>query len=70
MPVVEKARYLGVVLNRNANHEAAVDDRIAEASSAFCKLKTSLFKSDDISLPAKRAAYVALVLSILLYGSE
>ena len=70
IPVVEKARYLGGMLNRNANHEAAVDDRIAKASSAFGKLKPRLFKSDDISLPAKRAAYVALVLSILLYGSE
>ena len=27
-------------------------------------------QADDISLPAKRATYVALVLSILLYGSE
>ena len=29
-----------------------------------------MFKSRKISLPAKRVAYVALVLSILLYGSE
>jgi hypothetical protein len=29
-----------------------------------------VFKSRSISLPAKRAAYVELVLSILLYGSE
>jgi hypothetical protein len=33
--------------------------------SAFGKLKGYVFASKDISLPAKRAAYVALVLSIL-----
>ena len=70
IPVVEKAVYLGGVIDKNLNHETAVDARISKASAAFGKLKGYVFASKDISLPAKRAAYVALVLSILLYGCE
>ena len=62
--------YLGGVIDKNLNHETAVDARISKASAAFGKLKGYVFASKDISLPAKRAAYVALVLSILLYGCE
>ena len=48
---------------------ADVDARVAAASSAFGALHR-VFKSKAISLPAKRAAYVACVLAVLLYGSE
>ena len=70
IPVVEKAVYLGGVIDKNLNHETAVDARISKAPAAFGKLKGYVFASKDISLPAKRAAYVALVLSILLCGYE
>jgi hypothetical protein len=66
IPVVEKAVYLGGVIDRDLNHETAVDGRISKAPAAFGKLKGYVFASKDISLPAKRAAYVALVLSVLL----
>ena len=55
---------------RQKRHEADVDARIAAASSAFAKLKPLVFKNKNISIEAKRAAYVACVLTILLYGSE
>ena len=70
IPVVNKAKYLGSVLDREPGHEADVDARIASASSAFAKLKPLVFKNKNISIEAKRAAYVACVLTILLYGSE
>ena len=70
IPVVDKAKYLGSILDREPGHEADVDARIAAASSAFAKLKPLVFKNKNISIEAKRAAYVACVLTILLYGSE
>ena len=70
IPVVSKAKYLGSILGREPGHEADVDARVAAASSAFAKLKPLVFKNKDISIEAKRAAYVACVLTILLYGSE
>ena len=70
IPVVDKAKYLGSILDREPGHEADVDARIASASSAFAKLKPLVFKNKNISIEAKRAAYVACVLTILLYGSE
>ena len=69
IPVVDKAKYLGSILDREPGHEADVDARTASASSAFAKLKPLVFKNKNISIEAKRAAYVACVLTILLYGS-
>ena len=59
IPVVNKAKYLGSILDRELGHEADVDARIAAASSAFAKLKPLVFKNKNISIEAKRAAYVA-----------
>ena len=70
IPVKEKAKYLGSWLNRNANHAVDIEARISKASAAFGRLKPLVFKNKGISLPAKRAVYVAIVMSILLYGSE
>ena len=39
IPVVDKAKYLGSILDREPGHETDVDARIAAASSAFAKLK-------------------------------
>ena len=58
------------MLNRDADCAVDVDARIGKAAAAFGKLKPLVFKSKNISLPAKRAAYVVIVMSILLYGSE
>ncbi len=50
-------------------HISDVEARISQANGAFASLKI-LFKNKNISLEAKRAAYVTCVLSILLYGCE
>ena len=70
IPIVSKAKYLGSMMSRDSTDDMDVDARITAASRAFGALSKCVFKSRKISLPAKRAAYVALVLSILLYGSE
>jgi hypothetical protein len=56
IPAVEKAVYLAGVIDKNPNHEAAVDMRIAKAHAAFDKLGGYVSASKKISLPAKRAA--------------
>ena len=62
-------RYLGVTLSSSINDLADVESRIAAASGAFRKLE-SVFLSRKVKPRAKRAAYVAVVLPILIYGSE
>jgi len=47
-----------------------VEARITAATRAFGSLGKLVFQSASVSPAAKREAYVALVLSILLYGSE
>ena len=65
----QKFRYLGVVLSHSINDLADVDSRVTAASGAFASL-SSIFLSSRVKPDAKRAAYVGLVLPILLYGSE
>ena len=67
---MNEAKYLGSMMSRECTDNTDVDARIAAVSRAFGALSKFVFKSRSTSLPAKRAAYVALVLSILLYGSE
>lgn len=47
-----------------------MEARIAAASQIFGSLSKLVFQSTAVSLPAKREAYVALILAILLYGNE
>jgi hypothetical protein len=62
--------YLGSVIHHSLTCEADVDRRIAKASAAFGALQQSFFKSRIPALEDKGRVFVALVLSILLYGSE
>ena len=70
MPVVEKFPYLGSVLTRDCRDDVDVAKRIEAASGAFGALRKCIFASSDIAFTAKSAVYIALILSILLYGSE
>jgi hypothetical protein len=47
-----------------------VDQRISAASKIFGMLRENVFSHKKVSYRAKRAAYTAIVLSTLLYGSE
>ena len=63
-------KYLGGILTRNCKDGADVSARIKAAGAAFGALRRCVFASREVSGLAKRAVYVGLVLSILLYGSE
>jgi hypothetical protein len=70
IPVVDKAKYLGTMISRDGTDVVDVEARSVAAARAFGSLSKLVFRSAQVSAKAKREAYVALVLSILLYGSE
>ena len=63
IPVVDKAKYLGSIVSRDCTDDVDVSARILAASKAFGALGDCLFRSDSVSVAAKREAYVALVMA-------
>ena len=70
MPVVSVFRYLGDFVSGDLSDECAVEARISDAGKAFGALRKCLFGSHSVTPQAKRRAYEALILSILLFGCE
>jgi hypothetical protein len=62
-------KYLGSIVHYSLSSEADVDKRIKSATGAFGALK-NVFTNRHLDLKLKGRIYVALCLSILLYGSE
>ena len=62
-------KYLGSIVHYSLSSEADVDKRIKSATAAFGALKNVL-TNKRLDLKLKGRIYVALCLSILLYGSE
>jgi hypothetical protein len=62
-------KYLGSIVHYSLASDADVDKRIRPASAVFGALK-NILTNKDIDLKVKGSVYVALRLSILLYGSE
>jgi hypothetical protein len=62
-------KYLGSIVHYSLSSEADVDKRIKSATAAFGALK-NVFTNRHLDLNIKGRIYVALCVSILLYGSE
>jgi hypothetical protein len=60
---------MGSIVHCSLSSEADVDKRIKSATAAFGALK-NVFTNRQLDLKLKGRIYVALCLSILLYGSE
>lgn len=70
--VVEKVdtiKYLGTVINSNANPSKEIQCRIEQARSAFCKIRKAL-TDREINLNLKLRFVKCYVWSVLLYGAE
>ena len=65
---VEDFTYLGWQQHREVHGEVAV--RLGKASRAFACLRSSIFRSKQLSVAIKREVYRAVVLSTLMYGAE
>ena len=70
LAAVDKFTYLGSTLSRNVNIDDEVDSRIAKASSAFGRLRSSVWERKGISLSTKLSVYRAIVFTTLLYACE
>ena len=67
---VEQFKYLGTHISQSLDSDLDVGIRIDKASQAFGALRQSTFSNKDVKPEMKGRIYVALVLGVLLYGSE
>ena len=70
LKAVDKFTYLGSTLNRSANLDDEIDTRIAKASSAFGRLRGTVWERRGIQRNTKIKVYKAVVLPTLLYACE
>ena len=62
--------YLGSLITNDGSSSRYITSRIAKAASAMCRLSYPLFRKHRIGIQTKINMYRALVVSVLLYGSE
>lgn len=67
---VEHFNYLGSIVNRSANIDDEVRNRINAASRSFWSLRERVFDNHDLSVQTKAAVYRAIVIPTMLYGCE
>ena len=70
LPVVDNFCYLGCILKSDAKADEDINSRIAKASAAFGRLRNRLWDEHGIRLDTEISVYVAVVLTVLLYGCE
>ncbi|KAK7872160.1 hypothetical protein R5R35_001726 [Gryllus longicercus] len=68
--LVEQFNYLGSLVTTGGDLDAEISHRIRNASYAFYKLRDRVFNCNDLTIITKIMVFKAVVLSILLYGSE
>ena len=67
---VDSFTYLGSLITNDGSSSRDITYRIAKAASAVYRLPNPLFRKHRISIQTKINMYRALVVSVLLYGSE
>ena len=67
---VDSFTYLGSLITNDGSSSRDITSRLAKAASAMCRLSNPLFRKRRISIRTKINMYRALVVSVLLYGSE
>ena len=70
LAAVDKFTYLGSTLSRCVHIDEEINARIAKASSAFGRLRSTVWERKGVSLSTKLSVYRAIVLTTLLYASE
>ena len=70
LAAVDKFTYLGSTLSRCVHIDDEIIARIAKASSAFGRLRSTVWERKGVSLSTKLSVYRAIVLTTLLYASE
>ena len=70
LKAVQQFTYLGCTISSDARIDKEVDNRLAKASSAFGRLHSRVWNNKHLKKATKFSVYRAVVLTILLYGSE
>ena len=70
MQFVDSFTYLGSLITNDGSSSCDITSRIAEAASAMIRLSNPLFRKHPISKRSKINMYRALIVFVLLYGSE
>ena len=70
LAAVDKFTYLGSTLSRSVHIDDETDARIAKASAAYGRLRSSVWERRGVSISTKLSVYRAVVLTTLLYASE
>ena len=68
--MVNKFVYLGSCVSEDSEPSEEVSSHIGKASKAFGSLRQPIFRNQQMSVDTKRSVYKAVVMPILLYGSE
>ena len=67
---VDSFTYLGSLVTNDGSSSRDITSRTTKADSAMCRLSNPLFRKHRISIQTQINMYRALVVSVLLYGSE
>ena len=70
MECVTEFKYLGSIVEAKGGIAQEVGERIAKVSKPFGALWEPIFRDSNLCLRTKRKVYKAVVLGVLLYGSE
>ena len=70
LPTTSSFKYLGTHISDDCKLDSEINYRISQASRAFGRLQTRVFKNQNLKTQTKIGVYSAVCLSILLYGSE
>ena len=62
--------YLGSIISSNCTLNREINNRISRASASFGRLSQRVYLNRNLKLATKIRVYQAIVISILLYGSE
>ena len=68
--MVKNFTYLGSNLSSDCDATCEVKCRLARASKAFGAMQVPIFSNQFLSINTKRSVYTAVVISILLHGTE
>jgi hypothetical protein len=68
--ILSQLNYLGSTITKAANIDSEISNRISKTSSAFGRLRDSVWDRKGISLTTKIKVYRAIVLTTLLYACE
>ena len=68
--IVNNFKYLGSILSNNSSIEEDINNRLSKASKVFQGLSRLILYKTSIRLGTKIKLFRAIILSILLFGSE